>query len=179
MPNLEKYIKDHRDEFDSNEPEPDHFRRFEQRLNGQPELKPIRHNRYRLLKIAALIIMLISVSVFVFDFATREIRERFAAEKQGRELPVEIREAVQYYDNQTRTQLAAITKLAANREDASVLNTSALKEISNLDATTEELKNSLAGNPGNEHILDAIIRNQRMKETMLTNIITQLSQSVK
>ena len=179
MQKLDKYIKDHLDEFDSCDPEPHHFKRFEDRLAEQPVLKPSGRDRSLLLKIAALIIILITVSVFVFDFATREIRERFAAEKQGSELPVEIREAVQYYDNQTNTQIATLHKLAANREDAGTLSASAVKEIQSLDATTDELKKSLAENPGNEHILDAIIRNQQMKQAMLTNIITKLSQSIK
>ena len=179
MSNLEQYIKDHLDEFESNEPEPGHFRRFEDRLAKRPELSPSRYNRSLVLKIAALIIVLISVSVFVFDFATREISERFAAEKQGKELPLELREAVQYYDNQVNTQIATIHKLTANHEDAGALNASALKEIQSLDVTTEDLKRSLNANPGNEHILDAIIRNQRMKETILNTIITQLSQSEK
>ena len=179
MQNLEKYIKNHLDEFDSGEPEPGHFKRFEDRFAEQPVLKSSGRDRSLLLKIAALIIILITVSVFVFDFATREIRERFAVEKRGSELPVEIREAVQYYDNQTNTQIATLHKLAANREDAGTLNASAVKEIQSLDATTDELKKSLAENPGNEHILDAIIRNQQMKQTMLTNIISKLSQSIK
>jgi hypothetical protein len=129
-----------------------------------------------MMKIAAVIILLIATSVFVFDFATREIRERFAASNQGKELPVEIREAVQYYDNQTTSQLATLNKLAASHDEAGAPGASALEEIRSLDATTEELKKSLAGNPGNEQILDAIIRNQQMKETMLKTIIAQLSQ---
>jgi hypothetical protein len=176
MPNLEKYIRDHHDEFDSIEPEQGHFRRFEDRLNARHETRMPDRNRSRLLKIAALIILLVSVSVFVFDFATREIRERLAAGQKGTEMPVEIREALQYYDNQTKTQIAAIQKLTTNHEDATTLNASALKDIQSLDASTDELKRSLSGNPGNEHILDAIVRNQQMKETMLNTIITQLTQ---
>jgi len=176
MPKLENYIKNHLAEFDSNEPEPGHFVRFEHRLDVKPEKKLSGNYRLRFLKVAALIILLISLSVFVFDFGTREIRERFADEKQGTELPLEIREAVQYYDNQANTQIATIHKLAANQEDAASLSASALNEVQSLDATTSELKKSLAENPGNEHIFDAIIRNQQMKEAMLKTIITQLSQ---
>lgn len=179
MQKLEKYIHDHLEEFDVNVPEEGHFKRFEDRLSQQQVMNHTAHSRSQALKIAAVIILLITVSVFVFDFVTREIRERFATEKTGGELPMEIREAVQYYDNQTSTQLATLNKLSANREDAGSLNASALKDIRVLDAATEELKNSLEGNPGNEHILDAIIRNQQMKEAMLQTIISQLSQNIK
>ena len=176
MPKLEKYIHEHLAEFDSNEPDPGHFLRFEQRLNEKPGKKLSGTYRLRLLKIAALIIILISVSVFVFDFATREIRERFSSASAGNDVPLELREAAQYYDNQTNTQMATIHKLAANQEDAISLSASALKEVQSLDAATKELKKSLEEDPGNEHIFDAIIRNQQMKEAMLKTIITQLSQ---
>jgi hypothetical protein len=179
MPKLENYIKDHFDEFDSIEPEPGHFRRFEEKVMQQPEVKLSRFNRSLLLKVAALILILISMSVFLFEFATREIRERFAHDSQATELPFEIREALQYYDNQTNTQLAALHKLAADLDDNRALNASALKDLNSLDATTDELKKSLVQNPGNEHILDAIIRNQQMKGTMLKTIITQLTQANK
>ena len=175
MPDLEKYIKSHFDEFNSNEPDSGHFTRFENRLNAQPQLKPSGRNRSLLLKIAATILILIILSAFIFEFATREIRERFYAEKAKTELPPEIMQAVQYYDNQTNAQIATLNKLAANREDAGTLNASVLKEIQSLDATTNELKISLLKNPGNDHILDAIIQNQQMKETMLNTIITHMS----
>jgi hypothetical protein len=177
MANLEKFVKDHLDEFDSHEPEPGHFKRFENRLNAKQVAKPVANTRLQILKIAALIIILITVSVFVFDFATREIRERFEVAEQGSELPAEIREAVQYYDNQANNRMADLYQLAANHVGAKALSASALQDIQNLDAATDELMRSLAGNPGNEKILDAIIRNQRMKETMLNTIITRISEA--
>jgi ABC-type Na+ efflux pump permease subunit len=175
MPNLEKYIKDHLDEFDSQEPDPNHFRKFEDRLKAGAAMKPVPRNRSLMLRVAAIIVILISLSVFLFDFATREIRQKFARDGQGTELPAEIREAVQYYNNQTNTQIATIHKLAATRNDGSTVSESALLEVKNIDSKTKELRESLAGNPGNEHILDAIIRNQQMKEAMLNTIIEQLS----
>lgn len=179
MTDLQKFIREHRAEFDDAEPSTGHFERFASQLDEQPVVRSIARGRSQMLKVAAMIIVMVSVSVFVFDLATREIRDMFASEKQETELPLEIREAVLYYDNQSRTQIAALHKLAVNNEDADALSASALKEIQGLDATTNELKKSLAENPGNEHILDAIVRNQQMKETMLKTIITQVSQSKK
>lgn len=179
MPDLHKYIRDHQSEFDDAEPSAGHFDRFAARLDTLPATRSIARTRSQMLKVAALIVVLISVTVMVFDLATREIRDRFDTAKQGSELPLEIREAVQYYDNQSGKQIAALQSLTANHKDAVALNASVLKEIKSLDATTSELKKSLAENPGNERILDAIIQNQQMKETMLNNIITQLSPTKK
>ncbi|MEI6683078.1 MAG: hypothetical protein WCO44_10650 [Bacteroidota bacterium] len=169
-------MTEHRDEFDSSEPDPGHFRRFEERLGGQEPLKLPVINRTMMLKIAALILLMITVAVFVFDLGTREIRERFSAGSQANELPAEIRQAIEYYDIQTTKQLGTMNKLAANHMEPGVAGESAMNEIRNLDAATEELKTLLADNPGNEHILDAIIQNQQMKESVLTNIISQISQ---
>ena len=177
MPNIEQYIKDNLDQFESAEPGTGHFKRFEDRLAAGQVMKSTRFSRPQMPKIAALIIVLISISVFVFDMATRSISERFAAGRQGTELPAEIREAVQYYDRQATVRITALDKLAANSGAADDLKAAALKEIRELDASTDELKNSLAMNPGNEQVLDAIVRNQRMKETMLNTIISRLSQS--
>jgi len=177
MTHLKKYIEDHRDEFDSDEPAAGHFDRFEDRLAAIPGRGHGRPNRTVMLRIAALIVILICVSVFVFDLARREVTGWLGSERQGTELPAEIKEAVQYYDDQTRTQIAVIHKLAADNKDAGALNASALKEIRDLDAITNDLKESLAENPGNERILDAIVQNEQMKGTMLNTIITQLSQN--
>jgi hypothetical protein len=177
MSDIEKYFIRHQNEFDSYEPDSGHFERFELRLKEQQTILRSGQSRSTILKIAALILILISVSVFVFEFATREIRNRFSSEKSFSELPAEINEAVQYYNNQTNMHLGAIRKMAASNSEALSLSTAALKEIRNLDEATNDLKQTLSLNPGNEQILDAIIRNQKMKDSILNNILKQLSQS--
>jgi hypothetical protein len=179
MTNLQKIIRENREEFDDQEPAEGHFDRFAARLEQQPVTRSLPGTPTRMLKIAAVIVILITLSVGVFDLATREIREHFANAGQESELPLEIREAVQYYDNQATIQLATINKLAGNQGSAATTGATAMQEIQVLDTSTEDLKKSLAADPGNEHILDAIIRNQQMKETMLNTIITQLSQAKK
>jgi hypothetical protein len=179
MSEIQKFIRENREKFDDSEPLSGHFERFAARLNEQPAMQPRTSHRSPVLKVAAIIVVLISVSVFIIDFATREIRERFAIDDNSNELPAEIREAMQYYENQSNTKIATMHQLAANRQDADALNASAFNEIRSLDATTSELKKSLAENPGNERILDAIIQNQQMKETMLNTIISKLSDSKK
>ncbi|MFZ4522544.1 MAG: hypothetical protein ACOYNC_12620 [Bacteroidales bacterium] len=176
MSDIEKFIRNHRDEFDEAEPAIGHLDRFADRLSTLPLAAAPRRNRSQMLKIAAVIVVLISAGGLLLDFATRGIRERYATGNQGTELPAEIRDAVQYYTNQTNSQVAAIHNLAADHEEALAVNTAALNEIHNLDAITAELKKSLEGNPGNEQILDAIIRNEQMKERMLNTILKQLAQ---
>lgn len=179
MPDLEKFISEHEPEFETFEPDPGHFKRFKSRLEEQHSIIKPGHNRSVMLKVAALILILISISVFLFEFASREISNMFSSAKPGTELPLEISEALQYYDNQATVGLGTLRRLTASNPETISLSVSALKEIRDLDAATADLKIVFSSNPGNEHILDAIIRNQRMKESILNNIINQISQSVK
>jgi hypothetical protein len=175
MGKLEKYISDHRNSFDSDEPDSGHFNRFEERLQKQHGNAPVRANRAVFLKIAAAILLLISISAVMFDFVTKEFRDYFSTTKAGSEMPAEVREAVQYYDNKTNTQIASLCQHVPNQDECRSLSLEAAREIRILDDNTEELKESLILNPGNEHIIDAIIRNQQMKEAMLATIIERIS----
>ena len=180
MSELEKFIRDHHDEFDTFEPDQGHFQRFEERMNDLEQVVPFqRVNHTNFLKVAAIILVLISVSVAVFDLATRGIRDRIFAQKPDQELPSEIREAIQYYGNRADLKMADLNRLAASQSDGGKLSAAALRELSDLDASTNELKKALGDNPGNERILDAMIRNQQMKEVIIGTMIHQLSKSVK
>jgi hypothetical protein len=176
MKNLDNLIRENREAFDTEEPDSGHFARFEARLEAASGQRPSAFNRFTMLKVAALILVLISVSVFIFDLATREIRERFTMAGSSSDLPLELREAMQYYNGQAELQLVKIRSLASNNEQAGELSKNALKEIASLDHTTGDLESELNANPGNEHIQAAIILNQQMKEGILNNIVLQLTQ---
>ncbi|MEI7983077.1 MAG: hypothetical protein WCI71_15615 [Bacteroidota bacterium] len=176
MSDLEKFINHHREEFDNFEPGPGHYKKFESRLTYLPVTLHIAKNPHTMLRIAALILVLITLSVFVFDLGTKEIRTYLNNRNAGTELPEEVREAVQYYDNQVGNRLEQLNKLASSNEEARVLSSNVIREIQNLDASTDEIKRSLAENPNNERILAALIQNQQMKEGIINNIINQLNQ---
>ena len=150
MSKLINFAREHRAEFDELEPSAGHLERFAARLNEQPETLLSGRGRSQALKIAAVIVALITGSIFVFDLVTREIRDRFSAEQQGKELPLEIREAIQYYENQSSTQITTIHKLAMARQGADDLVSSAMKNIQGINDATDELEKSLSENPGNE-----------------------------
>ncbi|MCK9205190.1 MAG: hypothetical protein M0P58_12255, partial [Bacteroidales bacterium] len=173
---IEKFIRDHREEFDTVEPDPGHFQRFEARLQQRPTARTPALSHSGMLWVAALIVILISVSVFAFDFATQEIRDRFNNREANAELPLEVREVVQYYDVRVTNRIGQLNALASNNEEARELRTDAMKEIQTLDVNTGELKKSLAENPNNERILAALIQNQQMKEGIINDIIDHLSQ---
>jgi len=175
MTELENFINAHRSDFDNQEPDSGHFKRFEQRLEETPAIKNHLFNGISALKVAAIIVFFISVSVIVFDLSTRAIKTRLFREQAVIELPSEVREAMQYYNQQADIQLGKINQLAGDRIEARELCQSALKEIKILNDNSAELEKNLSENPNNCRIQAAIIQNQKMKEGVLNTIISQLS----
>jgi hypothetical protein len=175
MNHLEQFIREHRGDFDTTEPSPDHFRKFEHRLRENSFNKPASTNRNLMLRLAAVIVFLIAVSAFVFDLLTREIRNRLSPETASVELPQDIADAVQYYDRQAEARLVEITRLTSGVKETSSVCADATNELRILDNNTLELKKVLAENPHNERVQAAIIQNQQMKDDIMKTIINQLS----
>jgi hypothetical protein len=175
MGNLEKFIRENREQFDGTEPLDGHLGRFRERLGSVEEPLAIGTSRFHLLKVAAVILLIISVSVLVFDQGARFIRNRFSPETAATQLPGEISEAMQYYDAKAIAQLSQLRKLTSDPVQADLINEDALKEMEALDAGTRELQQSLAENPNNERIQAAMIQNQQMKEGVMNTIISKLS----
>lgn len=174
MKKLEQVINDHREEFDSDLPSEGHFGRFEALLDAQaPISMPARSHRKHL-RIAAIILVLISASVMVFDHTTNRVRTMLFSDEQSA-LTSDLQDAIHYYDNKTAQQLSQITKLATSPTQAAELKNSAINAVRSLDNNTAELSSELKNNPGNEQILTAISRNQRMKDEILSGIIRQLT----
>ncbi len=179
MTELEDIIHKNRSAFDEQEPDPGHFDRFEKRLKTMSPSPTFLFKRRELLKVAAVILFLITASVLVFDLTTREIRDRFFKGQVMAELPLEVREAMQYYDQQVNLQLGEIKRLANTSMEAKEICQSAFRQIKALDDNTLELRKNLNENPGNGRIQDAILQNQKMKEGVLNTIVTQLNNQKK
>jgi hypothetical protein len=174
MSNLEKFIKENRSEFDDKEPSTGHFERFAARLDDGAVSRSISQNRPQMLKIAALILLLISVSAIVFDFGATQIRQGFSSASGNNEIQGEFKDAILYYESESNEQLAVLGNLTHGKKEAGEISGSVLTDIKNLDATTVELKKALDENPGNERIQEAIIQNQQMKNTILNTVIDRL-----
>lgn len=175
MTKLEEIITQNRSGFDDRDPDPGHFQRFEQRLETSGQPRKLSFNRIGMLKVAAIIVFLITISSLVFDLATQEIRKNVFGLPALAELPLEVREAMQYYDQQVDQQLTEISKLSNTSGEAMELNQSAMKQIQALDDNTLELRKNLAESPGNGRIQEAILQNQKMKEGVLNTILFQLN----
>ena len=147
MNNLEKLIQKNRDQFDGVEPLDGHLERFRERLglDAQPAVPAL--SRFSLLKVAAVILIIITGSILVFDLATKSIRESFSSGKTSIGMTAEMNEAVQYYDARALAQLKEVRKLANDPLQADQINENAIKEMQSLDESTGELRKSLTENP--------------------------------
>jgi hypothetical protein len=179
MDKLEKFVKENRDIFDENEPSIGHFDRFEEKLDTRFGYHKTGMNRSFLLKIAAGLIILMTVTVFLFDFAAQHISKYTQNNGQGKNLPAELQDAINYYNDAASDHLNKIQKLACCGQDSHKIYSLASGELDVLDANTAELRNTLKENPGDDRVQSALLRNQRMKETVLNNMISKMKSAKK
>jgi hypothetical protein len=170
MDNLERYIAENRDLFDSSEPGEGHFDRFRERMDRVYGPRKRQFNNMMFMKIAAGILVLITGTLFIFDLTGK---------RTDKELSGDVQEAVNYYDNSAQDHLRSIRKLACCGQDSKSLYNMASGEINALDENARELKKTLAANPDDERVQSALIRNQQMKETVMKNMIRQMNQAKK
>lgn len=176
MKELEKYVKDNQDLFDDAEPGPDHFRKFRNKLELQENRGFNFQRSGMMLKIAAGILIFLTVAVFIFDYSINGLRNLLVPQTATVVFPADIRDAMQYYSQQASQGIIEINQLAGSGEEAQQLKDMTLKDLRSLDANTSELTKAYRENPDDERITAAIIRNQQMKETITKNMIQQMNQ---
>jgi hypothetical protein len=173
MDNLETFITENRELFDDAEPQAGHFSRFEEKLEQQRPHSGVAIDKYFLLKIAAGLLILLTVSVYIFDFAAKHISKSLSGESRTAVVPAEMQEAINYYDDAASTKLRQINKLACCGQDTRKIYTMASAELKSLNANSEELQKALAENP-DERIQAAIIQNNQMKEKVMNDLVNQM-----
>lgn len=174
MDKLEKFITDNRASFDDAEPSEGHFSRFEERLAQQNEESAFTFDRNFLLKIAAGILILMTVSVYIFDFAAHHISKNFSAQINTTKGTTEMQDAINYYDDAATAKLGQINKLACCGQDVKKIYTMASDEMKSLNANSAELQKALSENPGNERIQAAIIQNHQMKDKVMSQMVDEM-----
>jgi hypothetical protein len=177
MDKLEKFIIENANLFNDSEPEPGHLKRFGDKLDRESGMANFRIRNNVMLKVAAAILILITSTVFVFDFLTNRISNAVEIRSSATGLTDEIQNAMKYYDGQTKTRLGEFNKLACCGEEKNRLNSMAASELNTLDANIAELQQALKIDPDNERIQAALIQNQQMKGEVLENMINQMKRT--
>lgn len=172
MKPLDEFIRENPERFDTGEPLPGHFGRFDRKLDA------FHHKRSRktvlvLLKVAAAVLFLSVISYASFHeykLVTGKMQQVLTYASSP-----ELKEAEAYYVRQLDlyySQLQALNFKNGKAEKQQILD-----ELNDMDKQMMALKEDLRQNPDDERIVSAIINFYQVKIDLMDMIITRTSQT--
>jgi predicted CopG family antitoxin len=163
---LEKFVKQHHEQFDSREPDPSIW------LKINPASTPVVKDRrpMRWLRIAAAVAVIFAGSTAGIYFLTGEKADQ---ELYSNELYREIMETEQYYSQMVSDRYNELKPFLAANPAASEMLTTDMEE---LDEVYAELKEDLKDNASNPEVIEAMILNYRVKLEILEDLLNQLKE---
>jgi hypothetical protein len=169
MDTLEDFIKENKEMFMNIEPPEGHFERFGEKLN---QLR--RRNRmrviYRVSSIAAIGLLLIASSIFVYD---RYFDRKIVMMDLGDVSP-EMQKVEYYYTSQIDNLAVGLDSLSVGSQEE--IQKMMKDELSEMDSIHRELQKKLGGNPGDERVVNAMITYYRTKMEMMKSFLQTLNQ---
>jgi hypothetical protein len=170
---LEKYILDHREQFDDKEPDPALWEKVDTH-----KAPVIRVNWKDIAWKAAAVAAIFVASYFFHDYmASREQSSRDLIgnnTEANSQVVRELIEAEAYYTSQIDMRKDEVFRLTAS--DPEVRHEIDL-EMVDLDRVFTELKEDLKDNADNEEVMEAMIQNYRLKLDILEEMLFRLKQS--
>jgi hypothetical protein len=178
MKGIENKIKKNRDAFNSEEPAPDHLKRFGEKLDAlhAEEAESWFERHGMAMRIAAAALIFIAIGSFFYSDMYNRVRDSISDRIVAAELPAELKEVMQYYNVITDQKVNQIDELAISDDEASRVKEMALRELQALEDNRAELEKEYALNPNNERIMNALLLNQQKRSEILDKIINTLSQ---
>jgi len=170
---LEKYIIDHRSQFDDQDPDPEIWERVETRKS-----LVIRINWKDIAWKAAAVAAIFVASYFFHDYMASRNQpfQSFMSKNAGDVSPMvsELIEAEAYYSSQIDRKKDEVFRLTASNPE---VRREIDMEMVDLDRVFSELKKDLKDNADNEEVIEAMIQNYRLKLDILEVMLLQLNQS--
>jgi hypothetical protein len=163
MVDLEKHIRDLRNQLDSDKPREGHKERFMLKLD-----RPVRRLNFRhVLQVAASVAIILTSAVVL-------VKKNTSGDKiAAREVPEAVQEANLYYTTQVSARYDQIRAFDFDQaEEKNML----LNELQDLDAYHQQLMEDLGANPDDERVINALIRHYQLKLEVMDQIIIQLNQ---
>ncbi len=164
MNDLEKYIREHRLRFETDQPPSGHFERFGEKL-GRKSGRSVRI-RHMLQVAASVAVILASAFVII-------TRDRSGSKVADQQIPEVVMEADLYYAERLHAKYEQIREFSFEQPEEKAL---LLDELEDLDAHHQQLMSDLKANPDDERVLNALIRHYQMKLEVMDQIINQLQQ---
>lgn len=172
MSQLEDKIRKQPDFFNDKEPLEGHFDRFADKLEQQNNRQRISFQK-SLLKIAAVAIILLSVSYFTF-YQFNKQKTEMMAEIIKIEYTNEMGEVLKYYDAASYIKTEEIEQYALNPEEALKSRQKAGHQLENLDARLAAIEKEYIKNPENKQLKAALVNTKRKKSEVINQIVRQL-----
>jgi hypothetical protein len=170
---LEKYILDHRDQFDDQEPDPAIWDRVDTR-----KAPVFRINWKDVAWKAAAVAAIFVASYYFHDFmaSRNQSSQNLMSQKNEDASPMvnELIEAEAYYSSQIDQKKDEVFRLTASHPE---VRHEIDMEMGDLDRVFSELKDDLKDNADNEEVIEAMIQNYRLKLDILEEMLLQLKQS--
>ncbi|MDA0195411.1 MAG: hypothetical protein O2887_14040 [Bacteroidetes bacterium] len=156
MDNLEKFVKNRREEFDQDSPSAEVWNRIDKLLETDKKAgsdSPL----VWLWKVAAVILFLSTFFLLIDKYQQNELIAETNPELQ------EFEEIENYY----LTQIESRKTMLANYRDEPVVSENFLNDLTSLDSMYVSLKGEIVYSGTNEKILDALVQNLQIKIEIL------------
>ena len=163
MDQLEKFVRNHRAEFDSSNPDPGLWNAIEDRL---PQKEAKRFSIWKLTSVAAVGLVLVLSGVIV-GMSMNDDNVKSTAEY------MEFREAEQYYNMQLQQRVSALSEYNYDKTIDDDLND--LQEVYN--ELTTELEDGME--PNKNDIIQALIQNYQTRVDLLERVLERLEEGQK
>ena len=170
---LEKYILDHREQFDDQEPDPAIWEKIDTR-----KTPVIRINWKDIAWKAAAVAAIFVASYFFHDYMSsrKNSSQNLLGENKEETSPMvrELIEAEAYYTSLIDLKKDEVFRLTASHPE---IRYEIDMEMVDLDRVFSELKEDLKDNADNEEVIEAMIQNYRLKLDILEEMLLQLNQT--
>jgi hypothetical protein len=170
---LEKYILDHREQFDDQEPDPAIWDKIDTR-----KTPVIRINWKDIAWKAAAVAAIFVASYFFHDYMSsrKNSSQNLLGENKEETSPMvrELIEAEAYYTSLIDLKKDEVFRLTASHPE---IRYEIDMEMVDLDRVFSELKDDLKDNADNEEVIEAMIQNYRLKLDILEEMLLQLNQT--
>ena len=178
MSGIEEKIRKNIHLLNAEEPSDGHLERFNDKLNQfhteQQENWFERHEMF--LRIAAAVVIFAGIGALLYSGAFSRLKSVVSEKIVAAELPIELREVMQYYNVITEQKVEEIDQLAVSQNEAERVKAMALKELKDLEQSRLELEKEYVKQPGNERIMNAMLSNQQRKSEIMDKILSTLNQ---
>lgn len=180
---LKQFIDENREAFDTNEPDPQLFKRIQEQVKA---INPAKKTFPRIFRFAAAAVLLVAVSITIYMLANKKDTNKTVADNKEPVFEEAVINAEPAYAKQINhfremigLQQSALKQL---EKEYPKLYKQFVGDITELDSSYQSLKTNLSNNPNREMLLEAMIQNLQLQSELLNKqllIIKEIKQKSK